>query len=179
MITTTATMVVLDVFVQLETQQNRAFSDVGAVDRPGEPLVFHFLLHRLRFDFSDLFRRPDERDRRDESRQFVDGKKRFFHQGVPGDPRMVRVREDRPDEHLVVAPLPQDLRAAHRVVVRRGIALVIEVVEQPRDAPERLVFVETARVPPHRRLHRQGVFDQIFALRVFRQEGIRLVPGGY
>ena len=55
---------------------------------------------------------------------------------------VVRVREDGVDHLLRIALLAQDRRAVLRVLVERGVDLVVEVVEQRGDAPELLVLAE-------------------------------------
>src|SRR2546423_1017392 len=44
-----------------------------------------------------------------------------------------------------------------------GEALIIEIVDQPRDSPAVLVLSELARVSPHRTLHRKHVLAQRIA----------------
>ena len=86
---------------------------------------------------------------------------------------MLRVREDPLDHHLRIALLAQDRRAVLWVLVERRMDLVVEVVEQRRDAPELLVLAEFPRVGAHRGLHRERVAEERFALRVASQR----VPG--
>ena len=56
------------------------------------------------------------------------------------------MREDRLDHVLRIALLAQDRRAVLRVLVERGVDLLVEVVQERVDAPELLVLAEAARV---------------------------------
>ena len=62
------------------------------------------------------------------------------------------------------------LAAFHRVIAKRRVALVVEIVQQRDDAPRVFVLAEGARVAAHRGLDRQGVLQETLALRVFVQE---------
>ena len=73
------------------------------------------------------------------------------------------------DDLLRVALLAQDRRAVLRVLVERRMDLVVEVVEERGDAPQLLVAAELARVRGRRRLDRERVPEQRFALRVPRE----------
>ena len=59
------------------------------------------------------------------------------------------------------------------MLVERRVDLVVEVVEERRDAPELLVLPELAGIGRRRRLDGEGMAEKRFALRVPR-EG---VPG--
>ena len=74
--------------------------------------------------------------------------------------------EHRLDDLLGVAQLAQDRRAVLRVLVERGVDLVVEVVQERRHAPQLLVLAELARVERGRRLDRERVAQQRLALRV-------------
>ena len=79
------------------------------------------------------------------------------------------MRERRVDQLVGVALLAQDRRAVLRVLVERGVDLVVEVVEQGRAAPELLVLAVEPRVGAHRRLDGERVAQQRLALRVVGQ----------
>ena len=68
-----------------------------------------------------------------------------------------------------VALLTEDRRAVLRMLVERGVDLVVEVVQQRRRAPELLVLAELLRVGADRRLHRERLPLQGLALRVLGQ----------
>src|SRR5215208_7072666 len=51
------------------------------------------------------------------------------------------------------------------------VALVVEVVQEPRDAPELLILAEAAGVRAHRRLDGQHVLAKRRRLRPFAEEG--------
>src|SRR2546428_4135499 len=63
------------------------------------------------------------------------------------------------------------------MLVERGVDLVVEVVQQRRDAPELLVAAEPRCVRGRRRLDRQRVSQQRLALRVARQRLPGLLAG--
>ena len=79
------------------------------------------------------------------------------------------MREDAIDHVLGVALVAQDRRAVLRVLVERGMDLVVEVVEQRDDAPALLVLAELAGVGADRGLDGKGVAEQRLALRVARE----------
>ena len=77
--------------------------------------------------------------------------------------------EDRLDDLLRVALLAEDRRAVLRMLVERRVHLVVEVVEERRDAPELLVAAELPRVRGGRGLDGERVAQERLALRVARQ----------
>ena len=82
-----------------------------------------------------------------------------------GTPRKVGVAGHGVDQLLRVAPSARAARARARVAgVEVGVALVVEVVEQPRDRPELLVLAVLARVGAHRRLDAEQVLAQRLGL---------------
>src|SRR5262249_38493899 len=83
------------------------------------------------------------------------------------------MREHGLDHFLWIPLLTQDRSAVLRVLVERGVDLVVEVVEERSDTPQLLVAAEARRVRGCRRLHRERVTEQGLALCVARQ----CVPG--
>ena len=79
---------------------------------------------------------------------------------------MVGVRQHRLDHDLGIALLAQDRRAVLRVLVERGVDLVVEVVQQRRHPPELLVLAEPDGIGGGRGLDGQGVAQERLALRV-------------
>ena len=71
--------------------------------------------------------------------------------------QVLGVRQHRLDQLLGVALLAQDRRAVLRMLVERGVDLVVEVVQQRRRAPELLVLPELLRVGADRRLDGERV----------------------
>ena len=90
---------------------------------------------------------------------------------------MLGVRENGLDELLGVALVAKDRRAVLRMLVERGVDLVVEVVEEGGRTPELLVLAVEARVEADRRLHGQRVTEQRLALRVLREGLPRLLAG--
>src|ERR1700751_478764 len=88
---------------------------------------------------------------------------------------MLRVGEDGLDDLLGIALLAQDRGTVLGMLVERGMDLVVEVVEESRDAPELLVLAELPRIRRGRCLDRERVPQQRLALRVARQG----LPGAF
>ena len=82
---------------------------------------------------------------------------------------MLGVRQHGFDYLLRIALLAEDLRTVLRMLVERGMELVVEVVQQRDGAPELLVLAEAARIGARTGLDREGVPPQRLALRVPRQ----------
>ena len=87
------------------------------------------------------------------------------------------MREHGVDHDLRIALRAQDRRAVLRVLVERGVDLVVEVVEQRGDAPELLVLSETGRIRGRRGLHGERVAQQSLTLGVVRQRRPGLLAG--
>ncbi len=146
---------VADVVVQLEPEQLRAGVDLVAVDAGRERRLLELLLHGLRLEAVDA-RRPHEPARVDEPGELVAGEERLLERRVARHLQVLGVREDALDDDLRVALLAQDRRAVLRMLVERGVDLVVEVVQERGDAPQLLVLAEVARVPARRRLDRRA-----------------------
>ena len=162
----------LDVLVEVHPQVRRPGDDVLAPDRRRERRLLHLL--------ADAFRRQplqpvraDQCAGRDEPAQLVAGVERLVQardaRRLVGE--VIRVGLDRVDHLLRVAALPEDRRAAQRVVRRVRPALVIEVVQQADRPPQFLVLPPDPRVGPHRRLDGEHVLDEAVTLRVLPHEG--------
>jgi hypothetical protein len=81
-----------------------------------------------------------------EAGQLVAGEEGPLERRVAWHREVLRVREDGLDQLLGVALLAQDRGAVLRVLVERGVDLVVEVVQERGRAPELLVLAEPARV---------------------------------
>jgi hypothetical protein len=77
--------------------------------------------------------------------------------------------QHRLDHDLRIALLAEDRRPVLRVLVERGVNLVVEVVQEPDGAPERLVLTVATRVEAQAGLDGECVAAQRLALRVRRQ----------
>jgi hypothetical protein len=64
-----------------------------------------------------------------------------------------------------------------RMLVERGVHLVVEVVEERDGGPELLVLAQLARVVAHARLHGERVPEERLALRVARESSPRTLAG--
>ena len=87
--------------------------------------------------------------------------------------QVIGVGEHGAHEPLRVAQLAQVRRAVLRMLVERGMALVVEVVQQGHVAPRVLVGAALARIGAHRGLDRVGVAPQRLALRPALQQSER------
>ena len=162
--------------VELEAEQLRAGVDLVTVDAGRERRLLQLLAHRLRLEALEPGR-PHEPARVDEARELVAREERLLQRRLARDREVLRVREDRHDQLLGVALLAQDRRAVLRMLVERGVDLVVEVVQERRAAPELLVLAEEPRVPARRRLDGERVTQQRLALRVARERRPRVVAG--
>ena len=145
---------VRDVLVQLEPEQLRAGIDLVAVDACREGRLLQLLLHRLRLEPVEP-RRPDEPARMHEAGELVAGEERLLQHRVARQLEMLGVGEDGLDHLFRIPLLAQDRCAILRVLVERGVDLVVEIVQEPDDAPELLVLTEPAGIRPCRRLDRE------------------------
>ena len=109
----------------------------------------------------------------DEPGELVAGEQGLLQRRVARDRQVLGVGEDALDHHLRVALFAEDRRAVLRVLVQRGMQLVVEVVEQRGHAPELLVLAVVARVPAHGCLDRKRMTQERLALRVTSER----VPG--
>ena len=113
----------------------------------------------------------------DEPGQLVTREQDLLELRVPRHREVLGVREDRLDQLLRVALLAQDRRAVLRMLVERGVDLVVEVVEERRRAPELLVLAVEPGVEADGRLDRERVPQERLARRVLREGLPRLLAG--
>src|SRR6266849_1990486 len=57
-----------------------------------------------------------------------------------------------------------------------GPTLVVEIVQQRRQAPKLIIGAELARIGAHAGFHGQRMFAQVFVLRVLAQQSPGIVP---
>ena len=138
-------MTLRDVLVELDAELLGALVDVVPVDAGGERRLLQLLLHRLRLERRDPVG-PHEPAGVDEAGELVAGEERLLQRRVARQAEVRGVREDALDHLLGLALLAQDRRAVLRVLVERGVDLVVEVVQQRGHAPELLVLAEALRV---------------------------------
>ena len=142
--------------VQFDAEFLGTLVDVLPVHAGGERRLLQLLAHRLRLEPFEAGR-PYERAGVHEARELVAREERLFQRGVARECEMLGVGEHGRDDLFRIALLPQDRSAVLRMLVERGMHLVVEVVEERRDAPELLVASELARVSGGRRLDSQCV----------------------
>ena len=145
---------VRDVLVELEPEELRARVHLVAMDARGERRLLQLLLHGLRLQAVEPGR-THESARMHEARELVAREQHLLELRIAGHREMLGMREDGLDQLLGVALLAQDRRAVLRMLVERGVDLVVEVVQEGGRAPELLVLrrrgVRTTRPTPRRR----------------------------
>src|SRR5438445_2081286 len=104
-----------------------------------------------------------------EPAQLVAREQRLLQLCVPREPEMLGVREHGLDHLLGIALLAQDRGAVLRMLVERRVHLVVEVVEECRDAPELLVLTVLPGVRGCRSLDRERMPQERLALRLARE----------
>jgi hypothetical protein len=148
------------VLVLLDAELLDAPADLLAIDLRGEGGLLQLLANRLRPKPLDPGG-PDPRARRDEAGQLIDREERLGQPGRARNVQVLGVAGDGFHEVLGVAPVAElDERHPRVPGLRVGVALVVEVVNQPRDPPELLVLVVAPRVGAHRGLDPQHVLSQ-------------------
>src|SRR4051794_3802320 len=133
-----------------------------------EGRLLELLLDRLRLEPLEPGR-PNEPARVDEPGELVAREERLLQQRLARDGEMLRVGENRHDQHLWVALLAEDRRPILRMLVERGMDLVVEVVQERGAAPQLFVLAEVAGVPARRRLDGERMAEQRLALGVASQ----------
>ena len=86
--------------------------------------------------------------------------------------------QDRLDHLARIAALLEDPAAEEGCSAGVGVLLVVEVVDQPGEAPDLLVAAELLRVGAHGGLHGQGVLAQAGGLGVLVEQGEHVVAHG-
>src|ERR687891_1393737 len=167
---------VADVVVELEAEQLGPRGDLLAVHARREGGLLELLLDRLRLERLDPVG-AHEAAGVHEAGELVAGEEGALERRVAGQLEVLRMGEDGLDDLLRPALLAQDGRAVLRVLVERGVHLVVEVVEERDGAPELLVLTLPARVEAQARLHGEGVAEEGLALRVPREGFPRALAG--
>gem|GEM_PF-170602 len=149
----------LEELVQRHPQLGRGGHDL-ARGAPGEALLPEAVLQEREVEGGEFLLRMDERTGDDEAGERVTGVEGSlhgrFHGLLPG------VRAYRPHHLGRVASLLQHLGTQLGVEFRLvGCLVVVHVVDQTGQAPERLVLTESAGQGPHHRLSRQAVLAQV------------------
>ena len=122
-------MTFADVLVELEPEQLGARVDLVAMDARGERRLLELLRHRLRLEAVEAGR-PHEPARVHEPGELVAREQHLLQGGVARHREVLGVREDGLDQLLRIPLLAEDRRAVLRVLVERGVDLVVEVVEE-------------------------------------------------
>src|SRR5205809_1243115 len=109
-----------DVLVERQAKRLGAGDEVLALHAAGEGLVFHALLHRTGFQIQHAFARPYQRGGGDEPGELVAGEQRFLEEAVARDTGdFGRVRPDRANHPIGIAPLAQDFAALVWMIAER------------------------------------------------------------
>jgi hypothetical protein len=162
------------VLVEVHAELLGAGADLVAIDRCGEARLLELLLDRLGRQAADALR-ADLRARHDEARELVDRVQRLLHERLARHAEVIGVGGHSADElRRVVQPL--ELGKGHARMTRRHvrIALVVEVVQEARLAPQLLVLAAVSCLVAHRRLDSEAVPSQRLRLDPRGQQ----VPGG-
>src|SRR5439155_137502 len=84
--------------------------------------------------------------------QLIDRRERPLHLALARDAEVVGVGGDRADQlRRVAEPLELGHRHPRVTALRVRVAVVVEVVQQPREPPQLLLAAAVARLPPRRR----------------------------
>jgi hypothetical protein len=134
-------------------------------------LSLSFLLHRRRASTSSsFFDGRTSATAGNKAGELVHGEQSASASSVVVvDAGMCGMRENGLDQRFVDRRASADVGAAKRVVVQRGIELVIEIVQESGDTPRLDVLAGARGVPAHGALDGQGVLEQTVALRVLGQ----------
>ena len=159
-------------FVEIDAEQFGTGVHLVSVDAGRERGLLELLLHRLRRQRLDPVG-PHEPAGMNEPCKLVAREERLLEVRVARHREVLCVRQHALDQLLRVALLAEDRGTVLRMLVQRGVDLVVEVVQERGRAPELLVPVELARIGTNRGLHRQRVAQERFALCVTGER----VPG--
>ena len=151
--------------VELDAEALGARVDLVAMHPRSERRLLQLLLDGLRLERGDPVG-ANESAGVHEARQLVTGEERPLERRVPRDRQVLGVRKHRLDELLGIALIAQDGGAVLRMLVERGVDLVVEVVEEGGRPPELLVRAKAPGVSPHGSLYREGVPAQWLGLRI-------------
>ena len=162
--------------VELQAEELRARVDLVAMHSGCERRLLELLAHRLGLETVEPGR-PDEAARVDEARQLVAREEDLLQLCVSRQREVLGVREDGVDQLFRVALLAEDGCSVLRMLVERGVHLVVEVVEERRRAPEVLVLAVEPCVEADGRLDCERMAQQRFACRVLRERLPRLPAG--
>ena len=152
-------------------------AQIVARDVARKRLVLHPLDHRRRLEVEHALRRPDQRGGGDEASHLVAGIQRLLERGS---------RARRPSSRRATGSRASPIRdsrgaaalaAPERMVGRRLVALVVEIVQQRDRRPMPPRLRRTPCVAAHRRFDRQRVLAQALALGPFGQQRPRGVAG--
>src|SRR5436190_13823172 len=109
------------------------------MDTGGERGLLQLLAHRLRLEPVDAGR-PHEPARVDKARQLVTCEQRLLQKRVSRQSQMLGVGENAIDDIFRVSLLAKNRSTVLRMLVERGMDLVVEVVQQCDAAPALFVL---------------------------------------
>ncbi len=158
--------------VELDAEELRAGMNLVPVDAGCKRRLLQLLLHRLRREGGDPVR-ANKPAGVDEPGQLVAREERPLQVRVARHRQVLGVRQDRFDQLLGIPLLAENRGAVLRMLVERGVDLVVEIVEKRGRAPELLVSAHLPRIGAHSSFHSQGMAQEGFALRVTGER----VPG--
>src|SRR6266542_4163911 len=160
-----------DMLVEIYPQFLRSAVHVVVIHGAGEALVLELLLDRARLESGNGTSGTYERTGGDEARELVARVETAVELVDPREARIVRVGKDGVDDLRRHAAGQEYLGALHGMLRRRGMHLVVEVVEHARRPPGVGVSAVTIGVGTHGRLHGKCVLAETVRLREFSEEG--------
>ncbi len=162
--------------VEGEPEQLSARIDLVPMHSGGERRLLELLLDRFRLETVETGR-PDEPARVHEPRELVAREERLLQRRVARHLQVLGVGEGCLDQLFGIPLLAQNRGPVLRMLVERGVNLVVEVVQESRAAPELLVLAVQPGVEANGSLDRERVAQERFALRVLGERCPRLVAG--
>src|SRR5918993_2498773 len=149
----------LYVFIEIYAELLGAPYDVFPVHGRSERLLFHLLADALCLHVLETFG-THEGAGHDEAGELVYGVERFGHKGVARHVQVIGVPLYGVDDVLGIASALQLPDTDHRMLVGRGVFLVVHVVQEAGYSPLLLVLAETAGIWPPGGLPREHVLAQ-------------------
>src|SRR5918994_2382475 len=149
----------LYVFIEIYAELLGAPYDVFPVHGRSEGLLFHLLADALCLHVFETFG-THEGAGHDEAGELVHGVERLGHEGVAGHVQVVGVPLYGVDDVVGIASALQLPYTDHGMLIRRGMFLVVHIVQETGYAPLLLVLPETAGVGSHGGLDGEHVLAQ-------------------
>ncbi len=122
--------------VEVDAEFGCALNHIVAIDAAGERLVLHFFAHTGDLNIGDGLGGLDQCARGEEAGELIARKQRLVEMGYTRHTGVLRVAENRGARLLRPAETLQFAHADEGMLFWRGVAFVVEVVEQRRGGVE-------------------------------------------